>query len=101
MNTDWQCVKQILAETVARESPSERATYLESACGGDAELRAQVEQLLRAHVQAGLFLEEPALSVREPGVSLPALITEKIGDRIGPYKLHRLLNWPKESPSRP
>jgi tetratricopeptide (TPR) repeat protein len=42
---------------------------------------------LRAHDQAGLFLEEPALSVREPGVSLPALITEKIGDRIGPYKL--------------
>ena len=33
----------------------ERATLLEAACGGDAELRREVETLLAADEEAGLF----------------------------------------------
>src|SRR5207249_7433317 len=39
---------------------AERAAYLDSACGGDAGLRRQVEKLLRAHPRLGDFLGTPA-----------------------------------------
>lgn len=41
------------------ESAEQRATFLESACGTDPELRQQVERLLRSHQHAGSFLEQP------------------------------------------
>jgi eukaryotic-like serine/threonine-protein kinase len=40
---------------------AERAAYLDSACGGDAELRRQVEKLLNAHPKVGDFLKKPVL----------------------------------------
>lgn len=43
-----------------RLSADQRRTYLDDACGADAELRAEVEALLR-HDEATGFLDEPAL----------------------------------------
>ena len=66
----------------ARElPPQERTTFLDSACGGDAELRREADSLLAAHDQAGQFLQ--------PTVVLPmsSAPVEKSGDRIGRYKL--------------
>ena len=40
-------------------APAERVAYLDVACAADASLRAQVEALLRSHVQAGSVLEQP------------------------------------------
>jgi eukaryotic-like serine/threonine-protein kinase len=37
----------------------DRAAYLDQACGADPGLRRQVEELLRAHEQAGQFLKPP------------------------------------------
>src|SRR5262245_31826412 len=37
----------------------ERVAYLDAACAGDPALRAEVEALLRAHDEAGGFLEPP------------------------------------------
>jgi tRNA A-37 threonylcarbamoyl transferase component Bud32 len=45
------------------ESPEQRAAYLESSCGTDAELRRDVERLLRSHQEAGAFLERPAMDI--------------------------------------
>ena len=39
------------------ECPSERAAFLEQACGSDAALRARVEALLQSHQAAGSFLQ--------------------------------------------
>jgi len=39
----------------------ERARYLEQACGGDAALQAEMKSLLKAHQEAGTFLDSPAL----------------------------------------
>jgi serine/threonine protein kinase len=39
----------------------ERIAYLDSACGGDAELRRQVEKMLHAHANLGDFLQKPAV----------------------------------------
>jgi serine/threonine protein kinase len=44
---------------------AERAAYLDGACGGDADLRRLVEELLHSHDEAGSFLEHPA--VPRPG----------------------------------
>ena len=42
---------------------SERPAFLDSACGHDGELRAEVERLLCAHARAGSFLQQPLPSV--------------------------------------
>ena len=87
MSPDWRRIKQVMTEAAARNSAAERAAYLNDACRGDASLRARVEKLLRAHDQVGAFLETPALPA--PGVAAVQSepLTEKPGDRIGPYKL--------------
>jgi eukaryotic-like serine/threonine-protein kinase len=77
-------------ETIFEEAlalPSEkRAAYLDKACENDPQLRQRVEELLRAHEQAGQFMAEPAAPSLERAVrSLP--LTEKVGDKIGHYKL--------------
>jgi len=87
MSTDWERIKQVLAEAAARNSPAERAAYLDGACRGDDGLRAEVEKLLLAHDQAGAFLEDPVAPPQHSTIVLPAPLTEKPGDRIGRYKL--------------
>ncbi len=64
-------------------SPTERAAYLDQACGDDLDARRRVERLLAAHSQAGSFLgAEP--SIVAATTDLP---TQAIGKVIGPYKL--------------
>ncbi|MGA2256594.1 MAG: serine/threonine-protein kinase, partial [Thermoguttaceae bacterium] len=69
----------------AAELPvAERAAYLTTHCGGDAELQAAVQRLLAAHDQPADVLDRPA-----PGMPTAefAPITERPGTMIGPYKL--------------
>jgi len=40
-------------------APERRPAFLEQACGGDVDLRREVESLLAAHQQAGQFIEAP------------------------------------------
>ena len=87
MSTDWERIKQVLAEAAARNSPAERAAYLDGACRGDERLRAEVEKLLLAHDQAGAFLEDPIAPPQHSTVVLSVPLTEKPGDKIGHYKL--------------
>src|SRR5215207_2105670 len=47
----------LFASALDRAAAADRAAYLDAACGPDAGLRARVEALLRAHDQAGRFLE--------------------------------------------
>src|SRR5262245_60566579 len=77
--------KAIFLEALERPGREELLGFLDEACGGDAALRARVEELLRAHQDAGSFLEPRA---RSPVVTVdesPAL--EQSGTIIGPYKL--------------
>ncbi len=79
-------IMSLLGEAVEQSSPEERAAFLDKACAGDADRRARVEELLRAHQAAGNFLQgnrppaEPIATVEEP-------IREGPGTAIGPYKL--------------
>ena len=56
----------------------QRAAYLQVACGGDSQLRARVEAMLRA---AG----QPADLDKTKNIPIP--LAEKPGDKIGRYKL--------------
>jgi serine/threonine protein kinase len=70
--------------TEAIQLPVEqRSAFLKTACGGDAELRANVEALLKAHQESGEFLEQVPAEVKTQNLT-PG---EKVGDRIGRYKL--------------
>jgi serine/threonine protein kinase len=42
-----------------------RAAYLDSACGGNADLRSRVESLLQSHDTAGNFLDSPAVAPQD------------------------------------
>src|SRR5437588_3101441 len=77
--------EEILLTAVEKKTPAERAAYLDGACGPDAELRALVAGLLKAHEEAGSFLEEPLF---EPSPTTDQVPNAEIpGTIIGPYKL--------------
>jgi serine/threonine protein kinase/Tfp pilus assembly protein PilF len=67
------------------DDPARRAEFVADACGNDARLRVQVDELLEAHQQPAGFMERPApvlvstIASRSEG--------EKTGTVIGHYKL--------------
>src|SRR5262249_2009935 len=52
--------ESIFAAALEKESPRERAAFLDQACQGNAPLRAGVDELLKAYRDASGFLESPA-----------------------------------------
>ncbi len=93
MNDPENRVMAIFAVALEIADARARKAFLGEACGGDQVLRKEVEELLQAEAHAGRFL--PNQPKDPPGVhlgidfsALPLIPhTEKIGDRIGPYKL--------------
>src|SRR5215471_6945581 len=84
--------REVAVFSAARRLPGgERAAYLDDACAGDAALRQRVEKLLRANEEASGFLQEPAAGAQRPADALGSPNAgptgEKLGDRIGRYKL--------------
>ncbi|HZU38253.1 MAG TPA: serine/threonine-protein kinase [Gemmataceae bacterium] len=77
-------LKSIFGKALDICSPAERAAYLDAACGDNLALRQEIESLLRADQQARGFLEE---LVPLPAETMDAMIVERPGTVIGPYKL--------------
>ncbi len=74
--------RSIFAAALDIADPSERAAYLDQACGSKAGLRQHLDELLAAREKLGSFLREPATL---PPASEP--VHEAPGTRVGPYKL--------------
>ena len=76
--------KSIFLAAIEDHPPDRWPAFLEEACGGDVQLRAEVEKLLRARSDLGSFHEahgtDPVAMIDDP-------ITERPGTVIGPYKL--------------
>src|SRR5262245_22517500 len=73
--------------------PAQRAAFLDAACGHDASLLAEIEDLLRHDDAAAGFLSAPALSpaaASGAGATEPPL-PDLTGSRVGPYKLLQLI----------
>jgi eukaryotic-like serine/threonine-protein kinase len=81
--------RDIFLDALEKTGPA-REAFLRDTCGNDEPLRREIEDLLKAHEQAGDFLATPALNA--PGTTLAittgmVAVVEKAGDRIGRYKL--------------
>jgi len=73
----WRRTKELFEAALDRPG-AERSAWLDGACGGDPELRREVDSLLASHREAGDFLEQPA----KADLSGPPLAP---GTRLGPY----------------
>jgi serine/threonine protein kinase/Flp pilus assembly protein TadD len=85
----WEQIEKICHAALELEE-SQRASFLERACGGDQELTREVESLLRFANREDRFIEEPALEVAQK------MITQEkpgslIGQQIGSYQIISLL----------
>src|SRR5205809_5935525 len=83
MNDVQADAKAIFLEALDCQGADELRCFLEHACGSDPALRTRVEELLRAHRDAGAFLggaEKQAATRDQPIPECPATV-------IGPYKL--------------
>jgi serine/threonine protein kinase/Tol biopolymer transport system component len=81
-------VREVL-ETALDAPPPERDAHLDKLCGHDGVLRTEVESLIRAHEQAGGFLDIPAAPKPAPAGAVPVpgsgRSTSLSGRVIGPY----------------
>jgi hypothetical protein len=99
MPADLHKARELFLHAVGKLPAEEWASYVAQACGGDRELRQQVEHLLQVHREAGSFLERPAADLKATGVDGDRTVvqmaaggpTEAPGTVLGPYQLVRLL----------
>ena len=73
--------RQIFLGALETATASERSTYLDRECKGDAVLRGAVDKMLAESDELGSFLEHP------PAVELQSWREGKSSEHIGPYKL--------------
>jgi len=77
--------EELFHRALELKDPEKRAAYLDKACAGNAELRAQVDALLRWDSQAGGFMDLPD---RDPDATLDATcVPDMTGTQIGRYRL--------------
>lgn len=84
--------REIFIEALQKSSAAEQDRFLSEACGGDALLKRRVEELLREAKKLGGFLEPQAeLDDSQFASTIVAPQTERLGDKIGPYKLLQVI----------
>src|SRR6266478_6240982 len=79
----WQRVEGLFHAALER-GPEARQAFLDVACGGDTDLRRQVELLLAKDNEAGSFLETPVM--RDTAATRTATDT-LLGRHVGPYRI--------------
>jgi tetratricopeptide (TPR) repeat protein len=81
--------KSIFLHAVEIASADQRRAYLDTACGNEAGLRHEVEELLGHHGGLGSFLEAPAVDAATGGYEpvRASEVVERPGTLIGRYKL--------------
>jgi serine/threonine protein kinase/tetratricopeptide (TPR) repeat protein len=77
--------EELFHRALELKDPEKRAAYLNEACAGNAELRAQVDALLRWDREAGGFMDLPD---RDPNATREAPpVPDMTGTEIGRYRL--------------
>jgi len=96
MPEELKNLRAVFLNALEIRDPEQRKAYLAQACKADDKLRAEVEALLKAHEQAGSFLESPP-ACREASESAGGVTLDqpdKIdgpGTTIGRYQLLELI----------
>ena len=81
----WQEIEVVLQEALDRP-PLQRASFLDTACAGDEELKAEATTLIAAYEQAGDFIEQPAIA-HDAYVLLGDDARGDVAREIGPYRI--------------
>ena len=76
----WHRIEPAL-DRLLTAPPAERAQLLEQLAGHDPELHRELSSLLSAHLAAGTFLDQPAMSLVDP----PDLDGRITPDRCQPF----------------
>jgi serine/threonine protein kinase/Tol biopolymer transport system component/tetratricopeptide (TPR) repeat protein len=84
----WERAKDIFVAAIALAG-TERESYLNEQCGGDVELRQEVESLLESYQETADFLERPVAFVQPPEEQERTNAGGQPGMRIGAYELVR------------
>jgi eukaryotic-like serine/threonine-protein kinase len=90
----WRQIER-LYESALEHHESDRATFLERACGGDDELRRELTSLLAQQSAAVNFIEVPAIKIvgdsdgrgHEPATQTGDNATDVIGHTFGHYRV--------------
>ncbi|HXI02137.1 MAG TPA: tetratricopeptide repeat protein [Candidatus Saccharimonadales bacterium] len=85
MSTDFDRLRELFLDAVEHYAPESWESFLGEACGGDAELRGQLRELLQAHLEGESRLGSESPDGRRPDVPEPDEGWR--GTLIGPYKL--------------
>ncbi len=85
VSTDFAKMQEVFLAAVEEHPPDQWDAYLDRACAGNAELRGQVDQLLRAHLQEGSLPGRSGLGLERTALYQPR--AEDVGLVIGRYKL--------------
>jgi TolB-like protein/sugar lactone lactonase YvrE len=84
----WRTCTDIFHAALER-APDDRTAFIDESCAGDANLRQQVELLLKYHDEAGQFMASPAVE------QTPELLNEDpdalIGEHFGNYRIDGIL----------
>lgn len=81
----WSAVRALFEEASDRP-PAEREAFLTSACAGDADLKREVETLLRSDSEAAEFLEKPAAEAVHAATDGREIVSRR---RVGVYEIIR------------
>ena len=85
----WTTIKRI-HQSALEKDPSERATFVDESCGGDATLLREVQSLLMYGTAAELFLERPAIDIApRPSSDRPG--HPLVGKTLSHYQILSLL----------
>ena len=82
----WPRVKEVLG-LVSDLPPDRRAALLDTLCAGEPEVRAEVESLLEAELEAGAFLVAPVVRIFDAAADPDP----HLGQPIGPYVIERCI----------
>jgi len=82
----WQRIEDLFQSARTRTTSAERSAFLDGACANDAELRAEVEDLLAADESAGSFIKTSAVKVAA-GIIASDRAAEMQGRTISHYKI--------------
>jgi serine/threonine protein kinase len=84
MPTETKSARTIFLDALERPQTADRDRFIDSACGADESLRAEVLRLLGAHGDLNDFMDRPAAGF-SPMMGCSA--SEQVGTAIGRYKL--------------
>jgi eukaryotic-like serine/threonine-protein kinase len=83
----WAQIRQIFDGALERQQ-QERAAYLRGVCGGDDQLRREVESLVASHEESQDFMSTPAADLNMLALDVSSASVPRV-PRVGPYQLEK------------